>query len=88
MASVQDQFFFLGHFQVGSYLFGALLGVYIPHGSLIEALNTLNSPPAVFLYFLAGPRRGARHSCSGGCEFGDAFRDVAPKGSMYLLVAT
>ena len=33
---------------MGSYRFGALLQVYIPYRSSIEALYTLNPPPVVF----------------------------------------
>ena len=36
----------LGHFQVGSYRYGSLIGgLHIPYRSLIEALYTRNSPP-------------------------------------------
>ena len=36
----------LGHFQVGSYRYRSLTGG-LDYGSLIEALNILNSPPVV-----------------------------------------
>ena len=38
---------YLGHFQVGSYSYRSLVEGYMPYGSLIEALYTLNSPPVV-----------------------------------------
>ena len=41
----------LGHFQVVVTVIGALWKVYIPYGSLIEALYTLNSPPVVSFNF-------------------------------------
>ena len=51
LSSTQIQTPSLGHFQVGSYCYRSLIeGLYIPYRSLIEALNTPNSPPVVSFY--------------------------------------